>query len=327
MTTKILYVLVSTPNDYYLEQNLISAYSLRYYNPDANITIVVDRDSYNGLVGKRAEIKKYVTEFVVVDCPKGFNGLKKSRYIKTNLRFFVSGDFLYIDSDTVIADSLDEIDTFDGDLGAVYDSNRSLLISDSNSAADWYIISLSKQLEWPSVVGWPNYNGGVMFARDSELSYKYYKRWYELWQESSKKGVNLDMPALCRANVEMGGCIKELSGIWNCQIQRQGLPLLPQAKIIHCFTGGNVSMYSLCTERILNKVKSQGYLDDEVVGLIKNARTAFEVLTSIVTNEEAQLVKYPIVQLYFENYSLFRILNKFAEVWFKLFKGRAFRYE
>lgn len=326
MTTKCVYVLVSTPEDYYLEQNLISAYSLRYYNPDANITIVADRDSYNGLVGKRADIKKYISEFVVVDCPKGFNGLKKSRYIKTNLRSIVEGDFLYIDSDTVIADALDEIDTFEGDLGAVYDSNRSLLISKSGSIADSYINSLTKQLEWPSVVGWPNYNGGVMFARDSELARRYYRRWYELWQESSRKGVNLDMPALCRANVEMGGCIKELPGIWNCQIQRQGLPLLPHAKIIHCFTGGNVSMYSLCTERVLNKVKSFGYLDNEIIDLIKNAKTAFEISTAIVTSQEAKLVKYPIVQLFFENYTLFRVLNKIAQLWFELFKKRKFEY-
>lgn len=327
MITKCIYVLVSTPKDYYLEQNLISAYSLRYYNPDANITIVADRDSYNGLVGKRAEIKKYVTEFIVVDCPEGFNGLKKSRYIKTNLRSFVKGNFLYIDSDTVISDALDEIDYFDGDLGAVYDSNNKMLISDSGSFADSYINSLTKQLEWPSVLGWPNYNGGVVFARDSEFAHRYYKKWYELWQESSRKGVDLDMPALCRANVEMGGCIKELSGIWNCQIQRQGLPLLPQAKIIHCFTGGNVSMYSLCTERILNKVKSYGYLDSEIINLIKKAKTAFEVNTKIVTFQEAQLLKYPIVQVFFENYPLFRFLNKIAEIWFVVFKGKRFKYE
>lgn len=326
MVTKFIYVLVSTPNDCYLEQNLISAYSLRYYNPNANITIVADKESYNSLVGKRAEIKKYVTEFIVVDCPEGFNGLKKSRYIKTNLRSFVKGDFLYIDSDTVIAEPLDEIDYFDGELGAVYDSNRSLLISEGGSIADSYINSLTKQLEWPSVVGWPNYNGGVMFARDCEIAHRYYKRWYELWRESSQKGVNLDMPALCRANVELEGCIKELPGIWNCQIQRQGLPLLPQAKIIHCFTGGNVSMYSLCTERILNKVKSLGYLDDEIITLIKNAKTAFEVSTTIVTSQEAQLVKYPIVQLFFENYPLFRVLNKVAQLWFSFFRGRTFEY-
>lgn len=35
MKTKIIYVLVSNENDCYLEQALVSIYSLRLYNPDA----------------------------------------------------------------------------------------------------------------------------------------------------------------------------------------------------------------------------------------------------------------------------------------------------
>jgi hypothetical protein len=37
MKTKIIYVLVSNENDCYLEQALVSIYSLRLYNPDANV--------------------------------------------------------------------------------------------------------------------------------------------------------------------------------------------------------------------------------------------------------------------------------------------------
>lgn len=326
MNTKCVYVLVSAQKDYYLEQSLISAYSLRLNNPEANITVAVDIDTYNGLTGKRAEIKKYVTEFIVIDCPEGYNGMRKSRYIKTNLRKFIKGDFLYLDSDTVVSDSLDEIDDCGLELGAVYDSNRTQLIGNSGSIADGYINNSMKQLGWPSVIGWPNYNGGVMYAKDCETAHRFYERWYDLWLECTKQNVNIDMPGLCRANIEMGGVIKELPGIWNCQIQRQGLPLLPQAKIIHCFTGGNVSMYSLCTERVLSKIKSLGYLDDEIIGMVKNAKTAFEESTTIVTTREAILVKYPIVQLFFDNYSLFRVLNKIAELWYKVVKKRKFKY-
>lgn len=326
MKTKFIYVLVSTREDCYLEQNLISAYSLRLHNPEANITVAIDRDTYNGLTGKRAEIKKYVTEFVIIDCPDGYNGMKKSRFIKTNLRKFVKGDFLYIDSDTVIAERLDEIDDCGLELGAVYDSNRPQLISNGSSIADYYINKSIEKLGWPSVIGWPNYNGGVMYAKDCETARKFYERWFELWTDCTKQNVNIDMPALCRANIEMGGVIKELPGIWNCQIQRQGLPLLSQAKIIHCFTGGNVCMYSLCTQKVLDKIKRIGYLDIDIIEMIKNAKNAFETSTTIVTSQEAVLISYPIVQLFFENYKLFRILNKLAELWFRLFKGRRFDY-
>lgn len=41
MKTKIIYVLVSNENDCYLEQALVSIYSLRLYNPDANLLLLV----------------------------------------------------------------------------------------------------------------------------------------------------------------------------------------------------------------------------------------------------------------------------------------------
>ena len=318
MKTKIVYVLTSSEADTYLEQTLISAYSARLHNPNATILVLTDSDTLKTLNGKRAEIKKYVSDFVVIDIPAEYNNMQKSRYIKTYLRSLVKGDFLYIDSDTVISDNLEEIDSFDGDLGAVYDSNRPFLIGKNGATSDLYINSYTKKLGWPSVIGYPNYNGGVLFARDTEVAHNFYNRWFELWQECRKQGVNIDMAALCRANIECGCCIKELSAGWNCQIQRQGLPFLPQAKIIHCFTGGNLSMYELCSERTIENVKRKGYLDDVTVNMIKDAKHAFPTHMTIVKSQEAELLKFPIVQLFFSNYSLFRILNKIAKIYYRL---------
>lgn len=45
MKTKIIYVLVSNENDCYLEQALVSIYSLRLYNPDANLLLLVDEEN------------------------------------------------------------------------------------------------------------------------------------------------------------------------------------------------------------------------------------------------------------------------------------------
>ena len=50
MKTKIIYVLVSNENDCYLEQALVSIYSLRLYNPDANLLLVSSINSIYPLV-------------------------------------------------------------------------------------------------------------------------------------------------------------------------------------------------------------------------------------------------------------------------------------
>ena len=43
MKTKIVYVVVSDEHDIYLEQACLSMHSLRLYNPDAMITVVLDK--------------------------------------------------------------------------------------------------------------------------------------------------------------------------------------------------------------------------------------------------------------------------------------------
>ena len=42
MKTKIVYTIVSDENDIFFEQALLSIYSLRKYNPDAFVELVID---------------------------------------------------------------------------------------------------------------------------------------------------------------------------------------------------------------------------------------------------------------------------------------------
>lgn len=87
MKTKIIYVLVSNENDCYLEQALVSIYSLRLYNPDANLLLLVDEETSRTLEnGIRKLILNYVSKLVIVDVPFHYSKQQKSRYIKTSLR-------------------------------------------------------------------------------------------------------------------------------------------------------------------------------------------------------------------------------------------------
>lgn len=46
MRTKIVYVLVSSEKDIYLEQAWVSFYSLKHFNNDAHVVIVCDNNSH-----------------------------------------------------------------------------------------------------------------------------------------------------------------------------------------------------------------------------------------------------------------------------------------
>ena len=107
---KFVYVLTSTPKDLYYEQALMSVWSLRYHMPQAHIIVLVDnktKDSFSE--PNRSELQK-LAEIISVDFEDTVSNVERSRLIKTAIPDYVSGDFLYIDCDTIIADDLSGID-------------------------------------------------------------------------------------------------------------------------------------------------------------------------------------------------------------------------
>ena len=103
---KYLYVLVSNESDYYYEQVLLSVLSLREYNPDAFIVMLVDIDTKNSLIGNRKKILNVIDKLEVVDLSHLQDNKIKSRWLKTTMNKYINGDFLYIDCDTIITQSL-----------------------------------------------------------------------------------------------------------------------------------------------------------------------------------------------------------------------------
>ena len=124
MHTRFVYVLVSTPQDLFYEQTLVSVSSLKHYNPTAKVVLVVDDKTDETLLEKRASLQSLIEEKIVVPFPEEVANKQRSRRLKTNLRNIVKGDFLYLDSDTIVCDKLDEIDSFDFQIGMVWDSNH-----------------------------------------------------------------------------------------------------------------------------------------------------------------------------------------------------------
>ena len=124
MKTKIVYCIVSNDEDIYLEQAWVSIYTLRRHNPDAEVILLVDKDTELTLIGKRSGIKELVAEVKAVETPVGYNAMQRSRYLKTNFRHFISGDLLFIDADTVIGGSLAGVDDIDAEIACVPDEHR-----------------------------------------------------------------------------------------------------------------------------------------------------------------------------------------------------------
>lgn len=254
MQTKLVYVLTCAPEATYIEQALISIWSARYHNPDAHIILLVD-DKTNGLlVEKRAEVLEYITEKVVISfADANATMMYRSRWIKTQVRQFLKGDLLFIDCDTIINHSLDELDTVKCEVGAVCESNLPI---------DQFCMPLYQPMcENAQKMGWnPEgeqyyFSSGVIYAKDTPATHQLFALWHQYWQEGLEKGINIDQPSLAKANIECEHIIQRIDDKWNC-IMFTYPRWAKEAYILHFAAYGNMSF--LFSKRVLRYIKENG---------------------------------------------------------------------
>ncbi|MCR5464834.1 MAG: hypothetical protein K6F06_09925 [Bacteroidales bacterium] len=224
---KVVYVLVCSQEDHYYEQFLLSLCSLRTHNPDLPVEVVTDPASHAYVTGKREPLLDGVL-FNVASTPGGDDNLYKSRYLKTSLRPIVKGDFLFLDTDTLVCEPLDGVDMIEADIAAAASMNGQNRILNERKKG------FLKRGGFGSFSRGPYYNSGVLFVRDTDASRNLFESWHKSWQKSFGNGVPFDQPALFAADFEKGFIIKELAPVWNCLVTKDGGPhYFKKAKIIH----------------------------------------------------------------------------------------------
>lgn len=76
---QIVYMVVSSPKDIYLEQAYVSMCSLKRHNPEAHAIILTDELTAATFTGVRKLETKYADEIVAVKLPENLNGQRRSR--------------------------------------------------------------------------------------------------------------------------------------------------------------------------------------------------------------------------------------------------------
>ena len=282
---KFLYILVSEDKDIYYEQTLASILSLRHYNPEAFVSLLVDDKTDKNLVGFRGKIKALINEYKVVPFDEKISGLARSRLLKTNMRNLIEGDFLYIDGDTAITDKLDFAVDANCDVGAIADLHA--------RENDKYHIKHKKNNKNKKILGFTLslsdlfFNGGIIFARDTANAKKFFDKWHELYQYCNTKGIYTDQISFNETNRLLGFPMKELPGEWNCQVREAFnhlyrvkiiYPMLCNAKIVHFFGSGidgKKEPHPLMKKEFFEKIKNQQEFRVDDLQIIYNAKTAF----------------------------------------------------
>lgn len=327
MKTKILYVVVCDESHNYIEQAAISAYSVKYYNPSAHVALLVDEKTNELISTNRSLLKNFVSEVVVISVPKEYSNNKMaSRYIKTTARKWIEGDYLFIDTDTVVCGDLSSIDDFDVNAGAVFDLHVTLeksgyldMVSKQARAMDWNLSSLDYEY----------FNSGVMLVKDTPITHTLYNRWHDNWKKKAKLGLYTDQPALAYANCQCDYTIKELPGIWNCQLFVNGLPYLSDAKIIHYFSSGvnkktKEAPYYFLSNKLLNYIKLNQKFPEDFDDYIQSPKTkAFPMAkTQVIAGEDCDLFKSDVVRFIYSQYYYyphrFALIKKMVALYYKL---------
>lgn len=321
MKTKIVYCIVSSEKDIYLEQAWASVYTLRKYNKDAHVTLLVDKGTEATLTGKRAGIRELVTEVVAVDTPEGYNAMQRSRFLKTNFRQVLTGDILFIDSDTVIAGSLEDIDKTDADIAAVLDSHR----IGKEILAFKYDFQMVKEAFGMSIKDDDYYfNSGVIFVKDNEKTRLFFADWYDNWKYSAfQKNLSVDQPSLFVTNKNHGFIIKELSGVYNCQI-RYSLKYLLNSVILHYFNGSfyfpEEKMSPFYGNKLFNCIKENGGIKGYAKHILDDKNEWLNIPTNIIDFDHLDFLETYVA------YSLFESLKQGTWLYKMVKKVCGFRY-
>ncbi len=284
---KYVYVLTSSHDDTYYEQFLLSVVSFRLHNPDSELIVLVDEKTNDSLTGTRSVYESYISEKKVIVVPSEFSQKEASRWIKTSIHHYITGDFLFIDCDTIISENLPSVFAPEIKAGAILDTHITLEQHHlrNNFQKEDTMAGFSSSLKTNI-----RYNGGLIYCKGDSPAHNFYEKWHSLWIEGRQKGCSQDMPSLNQANYEMDNIITELPGEWNCQISHNGLPYLANAKIIHYYATSLVSFepaYALASPAIIASIKQTGTLSTEILKLLEKPKAAFTQKSRILADKSA----------------------------------------
>ena len=316
MKTQIVYVLVSSEKDVFLEEFWASVWSLRRFHKDITVNVVTDKPSAKR-IERHADLRQLITNVVVAEVPEHFTPKERSRELKTSIREIVKGDFLYIDTDTIICRKLDDIDNCKYDVAGIPDSN---VCMKDNPFSTWMTDSVKKIFGNEITHNGYLINGGVIYAKDSEPAHKLFRLWNKNWRFSCfKKGNSQDQPALWQSDYEMGNIIGTLPDIYNCQVA-MSLQYFAEAAIVHFLHMSFIpdqSYSPYLSLQIYNEIKKSGGLNDDIKRQIINCKSMWQPMTMPVGKDQMLFLFTPMgktfVQIYKEGGAASWLMLKIAK--------------
>lgn len=314
---KILYVLVSSETDIFLEQTFLSIYSLKRKMSSSFVTLLMDAETNDSLKGIRAKILDLIEEKIVVELDKNMSNKYKSRILKTNMRNYVEGDFLYIDSDTIILDDISSIFDCEYDIAAVYEYNRSLdclLYKNYKTTFEEAVERFGIKIDTKDEL----FNSGVIYVKDNVKTRDFFMKWTEKWKKGVDYGIFFDQPSLFIVNKEEKGYIAQLSGIWNSQ-GRYCFNYVRNSKIFHYLYDEDFD-FPLLRKDSFDNLKKTGIVDEFLNNIVLDPFKFVSSRNFLITTCALDITKtrqYALLRKIYVKYNnLFTFVDKLLNLFY-----------
>lgn len=211
---KIVFVVTTEGTNNYSVMTRIAIKTVRLTNPLLKIVVVCDMESNKALRKVFDPIINEVDEWLVIDTPLG-DAYYRSRFIKTNLRVYIEGPFIYLDCDIVVRRNISEIYKLNCDIAVARNHSR-----EKYSEQIWHSdIDILKNMNWN--YGNTNYlNTGVIYYSNSKRAHLLGNEWHKLWLESYEKlNKYQDQPAFNNSILSIDPKIYLLPDSYNSQFK------------------------------------------------------------------------------------------------------------
>ncbi len=325
MITKLLYVVVSSEKDVYLEQTYVSMFSAKRAMKDCHIALLIDSCTESTLTGNREKMAALADETVVVDLDASLSAHHRSRLLKTGARRHIAGDYLFIDTDTIIVQDLTEIDDITASIAACLDSHTYLTDNPYRRKILSNVASLGLDISDEKIY----FNSGVVLVKDNKATHEFYDKWQRIYIEGLKQNVTMDQPSFHVANHEMDKMMAILPDTWNCEL-KHGTKFLDSAKIVHYLCtnvskAGDRQVFLLNEKDVFDRIKQTGEIPQEVRQCIDNPLSGLNPITTLVAGLDTEILQsfgYQALKRLYSSPERFKRTEKLLQRFARLKKAR-----
>ena len=213
MPGTFIYVVSGMGRDFYSAMTRVSAASVQLSNSGAKIVVACDASSATALRRERDPLLDEVDETIVCEIPSGNDGFR-NKFVKTQLRNLVQGQFLFLDSDILVRRSVIDLFSLQTDIACT-----------PNHSSNFFEVQIWQgDRDALATAGWKTrsdvyVNGGVIFYSDTAGARRFAADWHRKWLVSYRlTKSHRDQPALNAAIFETKPILTVLPHRFNAQL-------------------------------------------------------------------------------------------------------------